>query len=98
MRNTTFLVQVLPILTICLCAVFFIIYKIPSRAKSQAKIHVESGKSSSGIISRIDKNGISVGCGEGRLLILRVKPEGKKVMDAFSFANGQHLQIGDTFE
>ena len=45
MRNATFLVQVLPILTISLCLVFFIIYKILARVKSQAKIHVESGKS-----------------------------------------------------
>ena len=45
MKNPTFLVQVLPILTITLCLVFFIIYKILSRIKKQAQAHVEGGKS-----------------------------------------------------
>ena len=45
MKNPTFLVQVLPILTISLCVIFFIIYKILSRVKNRAKAHVEGGKS-----------------------------------------------------
>jgi hypothetical protein len=45
MKNPTFLVQVLPILTITLCLVFFIIYKILSRIKKQAQAHMEGGKS-----------------------------------------------------
>jgi hypothetical protein len=45
MKNPTFLVQVLPILTISICLVFFIIYKILSRVKSQARGHVEGAKS-----------------------------------------------------
>ena len=45
MQNPTFLIQILPILTISLCVVFFIIYKILSRIKSHAKVHVEGGKS-----------------------------------------------------
>ena len=45
MNNPTFLIQVLPILTITLCIVFFIIYKILSRVKSQTKVHVEGVKS-----------------------------------------------------
>ena len=45
MKNPTFLVQVLPILTISICLVFFIIYKILSRAKSKARSHVEGAKS-----------------------------------------------------
>ena len=36
MKNPNFLAQVLPILAIILCAVFFIIYKILSRIKNQA--------------------------------------------------------------
>ena len=45
MKNPTFLIQVLPILTISLCIIFFIIYKILSRVKSQTKVHVEGAKS-----------------------------------------------------
>ena len=37
MKNPNFLIQVLPILTIITCAVFFIIYKILTRVKKQAK-------------------------------------------------------------
>jgi hypothetical protein len=44
MNSPIFLVKVLPLLTITLCLVFFIIYKILSRVKSQAKGHVEGGK------------------------------------------------------
>ena len=44
MKNPNFLVQVLPILTIILCVVFFIIYKILSRIKKQAKGYPDGGK------------------------------------------------------
>ena len=44
MKNPNFLVQVLSILTIILCVVFFIIYKILSRIKSQAMGHPDGGK------------------------------------------------------
>ena len=44
MKNPNFLVQVLPILAIILCAVFFIIYKILSRIKNQAMGQPVGGK------------------------------------------------------
>ena len=44
MKNPNFLVQVLPILAIILCVVFFIIYKILSRIKNQAKGYPDGGK------------------------------------------------------
>lgn len=44
MKNPNFLVQVLPILTIIICIVFFIIYKILSRIKHQAQGHPDGGK------------------------------------------------------
>jgi len=44
MKNPNFLVQVLPILAIILCVVFFMIYKILSRIKNQAKGHPDGGK------------------------------------------------------
>jgi hypothetical protein len=45
MKNPNFLVQVLPILTIILCIVFFIIYKILTRIKNQAMGYPDGGKS-----------------------------------------------------
>ncbi len=44
MKNANFLIQVLPVLTITLCVVFFIIYKILSRFKHQAKGNPNGGK------------------------------------------------------
>lgn len=44
MQSPNFMVQVLPIVTITLCIVFFIIYKILSRIKNQAKGHPDGGK------------------------------------------------------
>jgi methionyl-tRNA formyltransferase len=36
--------------------------------------------------------------GDGALLVLRVKPEGRQSMDALSFANGYGLEVGYEFE
>jgi len=44
MKNPNFLVQVLPILTFIGCVVLFIIYKILSRIKNQAKGYPDGGK------------------------------------------------------
>jgi hypothetical protein len=44
MKNPNFLFQLLPILTIFLCIVFFIIYKILSRIKNQAMGNPDGGK------------------------------------------------------
>ena len=44
MKNPNFLVQVLPFLTITLCIVFFIIFKILSRIKNQAMGNPDGGK------------------------------------------------------
>ena len=45
----------------------------------------------------IDKNGISVATGKNILKIKRLKPEGKKEMDAYSFVIGHKLVVGDKF-
>ena len=45
MKNPNFLILVLSVLTITLCVVFIVIYKILSRFKSQAKGNPDSGKS-----------------------------------------------------
>ena len=44
MKNPHFLLQVLPVLTIILCIIFFIIYKILSRIKNQARGNPDGGK------------------------------------------------------
>ncbi len=59
-----------------------------------------SGKKSSetvkgGEIVGISKDGIETGTGEGIILIKKLKPEGKPVMNAYDWANGAHLKIGD---
>lgn len=48
-----------------------------------------------GTIINIDKNkGFSVQCGQGAVLVTKVKPEGKNVMDAASFCRGYAVQPG----
>lgn len=59
-----------------------------------------SGKKSSetvkgGEIVGISKDGIETSTGEGIILIKKLKPEGKPVMNAYDWANGAHLKIGD---
>jgi methionyl-tRNA formyltransferase len=44
------------------------------------------------------KEGLRVACATESLLVTKVKPEGKKIMDAVSFANGRRLQAGERFE
>ena len=49
-------------------------------------------------IVNIDKEGIHVATGENILKIKRLKPEGKKEMDAYSFVIGHKLAVGDKFD
>ena len=44
MKNPNFLLQVLPVLTIFLCIIFFIIYKLLTRIKNQARGNPDGGK------------------------------------------------------
>ena len=55
MKNPNFLAQVLPILAIILCAVFFIIYKILSRLKNQAMGQPVVGKLADFKLATADK-------------------------------------------
>jgi len=48
-----------------------------------------------GRIERITKEGIFVGCGDNKTLILKkIKPAGKREMSAYDFANGARLKNG----
>lgn len=49
-------------------------------------------------IETIKKDGIYVSTGNAILKIKRLKPEGKKEMDAYSFVIGHNLKVGDRFE
>lgn len=49
-------------------------------------------------VINISKEGIEIGTKDKSILIKRVKPEGKKEMDAYSFANGARIKKGDRFD
>jgi methionyl-tRNA formyltransferase len=51
-----------------------------------------------GVVSSIEKDrGFVVSCLEGKILVLKIQPENKPIMSAWSFVQGGHLAIGDTF-
>lgn len=57
----------------------------------------EQTSSNAATITKIDKQGIYVATGEGILQIRKLKPEGKKEMDAYSFVCGYRVKAGDKF-
>ncbi len=58
-----------------------------------AKVHHEIS-SEPGEIIQADKQGWIIACGSGALEILKVVPQGKKMMRAVDFLNGYHLAVG----
>ena len=48
-----------------------------------------------GEIISVTKEGIEINTGEGVILITKVKPESKGIMNAFDFANGLRLKQGN---
>jgi methionyl-tRNA formyltransferase len=48
-------------------------------------------------IIAIHKEGITVATGKGSILITRVKPQGKKEMDAYAFVLGHSMRVGEKF-
>lgn len=48
------------------------------------------------VLSVDDERGIEVAVGDGSVWLTRVKPEGKKEMDAASFVRGYGLEVGST--
>lgn len=59
---------------------------------------VENMSGEPGEIIEVGKKNFVVACGEGALRIRMVQPEGKKMMDAASFLNGNKLTVGMRFE
>ena len=67
-------------------------------------VKITSGRSvqavsaaSPGTILQLSKEGITVSCGVGAILLERVIPEGKKEMSAADFARGFRLTPGEVF-
>jgi methionyl-tRNA formyltransferase len=83
------------------------IYSVFSKGKLTGKrikfIDVEMFDANSknkdfGIVSSIEKDkGFVVSCLEGKILVLKVQPENKPIMSAWSFVQGGQFAIGDTF-
>jgi methionyl-tRNA formyltransferase len=63
----------------------------------QADVMHEESSSEPGTIVKIDKEGMYAATGKGILKITRVKPEGKKEMDAYAFVLGHRVKVGDRF-
>jgi methionyl-tRNA formyltransferase len=42
----------------------------------------------------VDKEGITVACGDGALVLQELKPAGKGAMPADAFAHGRHVHKG----
>ena len=61
------------------------------------KVHDEFIERKPSVIVKIDKEGIHVVAGDGIVIIKRVKPEGKKEMDAYAFSCGHNINPGETF-
>ena len=56
---------------------------------------VSEDTKSVGEVVNITKKGIEVSAGNGILLIEKVKPESKGIMNAFDFVNGAKVKVGD---
>ena len=66
------------------------------RLKIRASLVLEQQSSAApGTIIAADKQGLTVACGSGCLLLQQVQPEGKSLMDAAAFVRGYHPQTGE---
>ena len=63
----------------------------------ETEITTGNSKDLPGVIIRSSDYGIEVGTGDGRVMILKLQPEGKQKMDAKSFLAGNKLAAGDKF-
>jgi methionyl-tRNA formyltransferase len=55
------------------------------------------GKGAPGEILDVTKKGITVACGEGSVLVTRLKPEGKGEMTAHAFSLGHNVAVGEVW-
>ena len=61
------------------------------------EIGVKNHNSIAGRILKVNKNSIEVACKTGTILIKKVQPKSKKVMDIKSYLNGYRLNQNDFF-
>lgn len=71
--------------------------KIIKLVESRVTQKSSDGFEAQGQIIGISKEGIEVATGNGVLLITKLKPEGKPLMNAYDWTNGVKLSIGDKF-
>ena len=58
---------------------------------------MEKKSETQGIVEAVTKEGIEVGTADGVLLITKLKPEGKPVLNAYDWTNGAKLKVEDRF-
>ena len=64
------------------------------------KIHelkTATGSGKAGRIIAIDKDGVTVACGQGAILLKTVQAPSKAKMPAYDWANGYQIKVGDQF-
>lgn len=64
----------------------------------QACVHSEEDSEAAGTVLAVNKQSISVACGEDRLEIFEVQPEGKARMSVISWINGARVKQGDLLQ
>ena len=65
------------------------------KIRSSLTIEKQGSFGKAGEVVSADSKGITVVCGDGKLIITEVVPEGKKPMSAVSFVNGRGVAVGD---
>ena len=63
---------------------------IEATVENTDEVYEETGK-----VLNITKNGIIISASKGSILLKQIQPEGKKVLDAYSYSNGARMKIGD---
>ena len=61
-----------------------------------AEVIAENSAYAPGVVSEVTKKAFLIQTGDGQLRIKQLQPEGKKVMDAASFLNGNPLKTGES--
>ena len=77
------------------CAYTFIDGKMLKVIETRKSENKTNGCCSS--VASVTKQGIEICTGDGCLLITKVKPESKGVMNAYDFANGAKIKVGTKF-
>ena len=69
--------------------------KIISAGVSEVQDEEAALSAEPGTVINVTKKNFTVKCGNGALTILKLQPEGKKVMDCSAFLNGYKVSVGD---